>query len=266
MTRRRADGRLSAFIDNQSPADGILPLVHITRAYAFDEMLDDGRLTPTHCNFFGESLIYLFYGRPAYRAKDGNNARLEFEWPIVLIFHPDKIQKIKRVFPFDTGAFELKMYAQFFDKSSKRDDFEFDGALESARKIVGAFYTNHKEYYVGLSRKNVNLPNRQFEAQGLQELSRLPGTQTAASGDLRDERSSAIEIQTSQPIDFSDSLLAIILPEPYLDDEEIKSALERWNVGEIETYPTLHNASGEVWVGQIYQIVRSLYDRLGYFK
>jgi hypothetical protein len=265
--RRRAEGRLSAFLENHDPAAGLLPLVHITRAYAFDEMLVEGLLKPTDCEIFKEPLIYLFYGKPAYRAKNGNNARLEFEWPIVFVFHPDKVGTIKRVFPFDTGAFERRIYSEFFDSNSKIVDFELEPSLASAQKVVGAFYRNHKEYYDGASRKNVEIGIRQFEAQGIHELSRVPGTkEVGANAKVRDERSSSIEIQLSDPIDFTENLLAVVIPEPYLDDDEVKQALARWRVKEIETYPTLHNTSGEAWVGEIYMVIRRLYERLGFFK
>jgi hypothetical protein len=259
---RRAEGRLNKFVQPNPPAAGKLPFVHMTRAYAFDEMLDENALQPTHCEVFDESLIYLFYGRPAYRAKDGRNARLEFEWPIVFVFDPDKIPQLKRVFPFDTGAFKLKLYEEFFDKRAKIEDFEIETSLEGIRKLVGTFYLDHKEYF-----KNVPLGRRQFEAQGIYEMSRLPGVQGGRSTHgTRDERSSAIEVQVSEPINFVGSLLAVVLPEPYLDDPEIRDALARWHVTAIETYSTLHNLSSDAWVGQIYHIVRKLYERLGYLK
>ena len=197
--------------------------------------------------------------------KEGNNARLEFEWPIVLIFDPEKIAQIKRVFPFDTGAFKQRMYEEFFDKSSKLEDFEIEANLDGVRKFVGAFYVDHEEYFTGLARKNVQIGIRQFEAQGILELSRLPGVQGGKSfAKPRDERSSAVEIQVSQPISFVGSLLGVILPAPYLDDIEVKAALDRWHVQAIETYSTLHNLSGDAWVGQIYEITHKLYKRMAY--
>src|SRR6266705_1300157 len=110
---RKAYGRLNRFIARQVPVDGLLPLVHITRAYAFDYIVDGDTLEPSACEVFKEKILYLFYGRPAYRAKEGNNARLEFEWPIVFVFNPEKISEIKRIFPFDTGAFAQQLYAEF---------------------------------------------------------------------------------------------------------------------------------------------------------
>jgi hypothetical protein len=265
--KRRAAGRLRQFINQQTSAPGLLPLVHIARAYSFDDILDGDVLEPYDCDVFKEKLIYLFYGRPAYRAKDGNNARLEFEWPIVLVFDPEKIGEIKRIFPFDTGAFSLRLYAEFFDKHSELSHFALEPVLESVSQVVGAFYQDNEEYYRGETRKNVDIPPRQFEAQGVHELARLPGVQGTQSRDrTRDERSSAIELQVSHAISFLDALIAVVLPAPYLGDKEIQDALQRWNVKEIHTYTTLHNMSGEAWVGAIYAIVHRLYQRLGYLK
>src|SRR4051794_38754532 len=119
MKARKAIDRLRRFLASYSSTPGFLPFTHITRAYSFDEMLDGETLEPTLCDVFKEPLVYLFYSRPAYRAKQGNNARLEFEWPIVFLFDAEKIAPIKRVFPFDSGAFSLGLYEAFFDRKAK---------------------------------------------------------------------------------------------------------------------------------------------------
>lgn len=261
--RRPADTRLRDFVDTHAAAGDPLPLVHITRAYAFDTIVQGDQIDPSFCPIFHENLIYLFYGRPAYRAKDGTNARLEFEWPIVFVFDSNKVTDIRRVFPFDTGAFHMGLYDEFFDKKSALKDFALSPHVDSAKKLVGAFYTNNKEYYTGYSRKNVDIPLRQFEAQGIHELSRLPGVQGENSGRRRDDRSSAIEFQVGASISFKTALLGLLLPEPYLDDAEIKRSLVRWGVQEIMTYSTLHNHGSEAWVGQIYSLVKTLYEKLG---
>jgi hypothetical protein len=264
---RKAYGRLNKFVARHAPVDGLLPLVHITRAYAFDAILDGDSLEPSVCDVFKDKILYLFYGRPAYRAKEGNNARLEFEWPIVFVFDAEKVSEIKRIFPFDTGAFAQQLYSDFFDKESQFMDFALTPSLETARKFVGTFYQDNNEYYQGETRKNVDIPLRQFEAQGIYELARLPGVQSSKlQGKTRDERSSALEVQVAQAISLKDALIALVLPEPYLDDKDIQEALIRWNVKEVHTYATLHNMSGEAWVGEIYSIIHRLYKRLGFLK
>src|ERR1700729_70188 len=72
--KRAADGRFQNFVDQQTPVEKDLPLVHITRAYSFADLLKRGSLDPQHCEDFDERLVFAFWGRPAYRAKDGNNA------------------------------------------------------------------------------------------------------------------------------------------------------------------------------------------------
>jgi hypothetical protein len=265
LLSRPAEGRLNEFIQGQAPADGILPLIHITTCYDFDRITRGNSLSPQHCDVFNEELTYLFYGRPAYRAKDGNNARLEFEWPIIFLLDPEKISPIKRVFPFDSGAFKLGYYRDFFHVQSKISDFVLEPTIDSVRKIVGAFYVSHAEYYSGSTRKNVELPLRQFEMQGVYELSRIPGVQGGHPGKpTRDERSSAIEVQVADPINLKEALIAIILPEPYIGDPVTQDALARWGVTEIHAYTTLHNMGGEAWVGQVYEKTRELFKRLGY--
>lgn len=260
--RRRADGRLAKFVRRQPLAKGTLPLIHTTRAYSFDGMLIGNYLKPTKCPVFDEPLLYFFYGRPAYRARSGNNGRLEFDWPIVFVFDPSKVPDLTRVFPFDSGAFELGFYEEFFSNDSRLEDFALEPTFKSARRIVGGFYRDNEEYYTGMSRKNVAVGLRQFEAQGILELSRLPGTQILQG--KRDERSSAIEVQIGEAVSFKDALLAVVLPEPYLDDAAVVSALARWEVSRIETYSPLQNTSGDVWVGQIYEITRRILEKLGY--
>jgi hypothetical protein len=92
----------------------------------------------------------------------------------------------------------------------------------------------------------------------------VQGTKTGER--TRDERSSAIEIQVAQEISLKDALIAVVLPAAYCDQPEILDALGRWNVSEVHTYATLHNMSGEVWVGEIYATVHRLYKRLGFLK
>lgn len=255
--KRAADGRFKAFVQSQEPTEGTLPLTHITRAYDFEEILEEEALQPETCVEFKEKLIYLFYGRPAYRAKQGCNGRLQYEWPIVFVFRPERIETIKRVFPFDSGAFKRQLYAEFFPKNSKINDFEVPPSLESARKLVRIFFSSNHGYFYGEVKTNLDL-HRQYEAQGVAEMAMLPG------GEGRDERSSAIEIQTNKPITLKDALLAILLPQMFFDDPEIKDAVARWNVEHIEPYTVIHNMGKDGVVGGFYTRVEDLYRRLGF--
>lgn len=132
---RKADGRFRAYIEKQEANPSLLPLVHTTSAYSFRDMYEDDTIDPKMCRHFNEELIYLFYGRPAYRTEKAEFTDLEFNWPIVFIFDPRMIEGIKRVLPFDTGAFCLNLYNRFFAKNAQMEDFELPGSQGSVAQI-----------------------------------------------------------------------------------------------------------------------------------
>jgi hypothetical protein len=50
-----------------------LPLIHTSLSEHLKSFASSHALQPSHCTVFDESLIYLFYGRPAYRSNRGSN-------------------------------------------------------------------------------------------------------------------------------------------------------------------------------------------------
>ena len=100
----------------------------------------------------------------------------------------------------------------------------------------------------------------QFEAQGVQELSRLPGTQstTVAEGATSGPR----PWRSAGVVRFKDALLAIVLPQQYLDEPFVVQALDRWEVKHQLYYEVLHNQTTDAWVGLIYGIVRDFYRKI----
>src|SRR5690606_13946603 len=97
----------------------------------------------------------------------------------------------------------------------------------SVSKLLGFFYKNHEEYLVGRSTRNVSIPVSAFEAQGLHELARAPADPTASG--VLDERASSVEIQTNRPLPLAGNLLAVILPNLILNDEDIRSYVATLN-------------------------------------
>jgi hypothetical protein len=57
--------------------------------------------------------------------------------------------------------------------------------------------------------------------------------------------------------------MAVVLPQPYMGLADIQNRLTDWDVPEILTYDTLHNLSGDAWVGQIYKLVHDFYKKVG---
>ena len=119
MSKRKADGRFRKFVDAQNDSSLPLPLVHTTSAYSFADLCDGDSIDPRYCKWFKKDLIYLFYGRPAYRTEEAEFTDLSFNWPIIFVFDPEKIDGITSIYPFDTGAFFLNLYNRFFARPSK---------------------------------------------------------------------------------------------------------------------------------------------------
>lgn len=126
---------------------------------------------------------------------------------------------------------------------------------------MSRFYVSSKEYLFGRSTKNVDIPHFEFEAQGVQALA-----QNSFVGKERDERSSSIELQFDHDIDIRQSAIGIILPQQYLKLPEVIRALKSWNIPNIRYYDTLNFFNNENRIGQLYEIVKTLYIDLGYIE
>lgn len=104
----------------------------LLQLFSFRDICEDNYLNTESCRFFNKDLVYVFFGRPAYRIQDAADTSLEFNWPIIFIFDPNKIDGLSAVYPFDTGAFYSELYKGFFSNRSRVEDYELPGVVESA--------------------------------------------------------------------------------------------------------------------------------------
>ena len=72
----------------------------MTDGLGFRGVLDTGALRPEPCSVFDdEPLLYLFYGRPAYRVNSQRlSSAIDAYTSFCLILHPDCLGSPKRVF------------------------------------------------------------------------------------------------------------------------------------------------------------------------
>ncbi|MDE8763646.1 MULTISPECIES: hypothetical protein [Rhizobium] len=241
-----------------------LPLIHITPAYRFAEIIPGDELIPVWCEIFQQELIYTFYGRPAYKSQDMVNSELEFNWPIVLLFDHANVGEIKRIMPFDSGAFNDRIYANYFHKDSQMLDFELPGDIGYATALASIFYTSPQRYMTANADRNPNIGLSHFEAQGVQALNQVP-VFSRRTGERRDERSSTIEVQIGEKIKLIDNVMAIILPQQYVDHEEIMDAVARWHLPtkNIRYYDMVYLQDNSSVSGEIYRVVREIYRENG---
>jgi hypothetical protein len=104
--------RFDAFIRISPPADGELPATHMTDCWTLREALDDGILKVDYCSVFGEDLVYCFLGRPFYRPNPDVPANGMIDYASTcLILKPTITSSVVRIFPFDSGGFDLYLKA-----------------------------------------------------------------------------------------------------------------------------------------------------------
>lgn len=202
--------RLWQWLQKVKPYPKSLAWCHTTDAYRLRSIIETGLFTPNHCRVFDENLLYFFYGRPAFRKEEDQQFRLSSRAPVVVILSPDLIDEGKRLFPFDTGAFEDR-YRKWMHPSMKLCDFELACSGDEPQRHVAAFFGTNTDY-LRLKYCNPPLPYKgEFEVESIVELLKDPDTGVA------DDRRMAMELQVGDKVKFdTSSIWALIVPDELL--------------------------------------------------
>jgi hypothetical protein len=254
---------LTAFLQrNQISRSNPLPLVHTTESYYLKKILKTGYIEARPCNVFtGEKLAYFFVGRAAYKRELTQEAEY-WELPSCIV-KSFSTRGVKRIFPFDSGAFKAKRYSSSI-AMMELDDFEVGSDPEAPQKLIGTFFNSARNYYHLYAR-----PREQFES--MFEVDVLDEEVKALHGLIQrkhtrsDDRRFAIEMQFENNISIThDKPICIILPETYLSNEAYAKALE--NAAQyVLTYP-VYPLRKEYFYYAIYQKLDELYKRLGAYN
>lgn len=228
-------GGLNQFVSNATPCAPSLPLTHTCDSYSFRAIIESSQISTAHCKVFKETLVYFFYGRPAYRPSSWNRkirrSNLAF-LPCSIVLRANAISKPKRVAPFDTGAFKRGLYDDFLHKDMEMEDFLLEPSMKMPPLVVGKFYESNVNYYYGRPAM-VSIPPVEFEVQSYYDI-------ISHGSAYADDRGSAIEIQSDQLLTLtSNNVIFVVLPRVFLDENLIQeTVLKNWRVvpGLYETY------------------------------
>jgi hypothetical protein len=111
------------------PGELRLPWVHSTSASNLIDIIADGKLLATPCNVFRQDkLCYFFVGRPAYKMKPTENPST-WQLPVAFVVRFEKPPPIKRIFPFDSGAFHERRLPDYITMF-KMDGYDRAAAIE----------------------------------------------------------------------------------------------------------------------------------------
>jgi len=223
-----------------------LPLVHTSECENLSSFVASHQINPSYCTVFKESLVFLFYGRPAYRSKKGQQPGESVQLcPVCFVFKPRTVSKrIRRVFPCDTGALGTDLFNPPLTVADL-GNLELEPRIESAQRLVPLLFENNQNYFLGKARSSLVL-SAGTPVQRFHQLLITPGPVGY------DDRKSAIEVQVEEPISLRNQLLCVILPREFLDTREIRTTiLYEWNCDPIHYSTVIGDAPS-----QYYSVIR----------
>jgi hypothetical protein len=204
-----------------------LPFFHCCEAMYLQPILAAGQLEPMYCNVYDEKLLYLFYGRPAYKSSQSLNSRFNFMMPVCFIVSNDALTAIKRLVAFDSGAFDH--YSDCLHPSMKREEFHLTPTKETLNKMVHFFFNGNDPYFEGRPRDVIEYDAAHFPVESYHSI--ISGRSKMAL----DDRKASFEAQVDFPIEINkNNIEAIILPKALSLSPIIKAAINRL---EIEMIP-----------------------------
>jgi hypothetical protein len=222
-TSKNCTATLAEFIDRRRKMHEQLPLVHSTLIEHFSSLATNECLQPRQCPVFNEPLIYLFYGRPAYRSTRGATPDTELQYcPICFIFKTAFLdEQPARIYPFDTGAAKSGRFRPFIDETES-DLFALNPALSSIQKFTKTFFDSNESYILGSPRKVLGLANNSIAKKYFALVSN-DGPKNY------DDRRSSIEIQYRNELFFKGKLWAVAMPTQFLEHADIRDmVVSKW--------------------------------------
>lgn len=193
-------------------------LTHCTSGGACIDIMAELAIKPARCEVYGADLLYLFYGRPAFKpyAKLGASTLAETA-PVCLVLDPAILGEAVRVLPFDSGGF--RRYRAQLGPGLNLANFELEPTADTPLRLIAAFYETTHNYYTQQHRQSLAIPVSEREAAAYGRL--------IADGAIADDddRRGTIEVQLPGTVSLKAALRALIAPAVILDDPKIVAAL-----------------------------------------
>lgn len=236
-----------------------LPLIHSTSLINFREVVAKNEIIATRCPVFDENLLYFFYGKPSYRVASRSGARTDLAYcPICFILKSSALKSVKRIFPFDSGAFKNGLYNQFIPKEATLDNFSLNTDKEIPARVVDLFFGTNRSYFLGEACPLSSIGTMDFEIQSYYQLISSTGESCV------DDRKSSVEIQIDHNVSLTkDTVFAVVLPKASLQDPEVFDAINKtWQAIPI-TYNTFRGTAPAEYHGVIREQLNNFLENEG---
>lgn len=220
-------------VNGSNLAEPKMPLIHSTSMLNCRGVINDNCINTIDCDVFNEKLLYFFYGKPSYRVYSKSKSRNDIAcYPVSFIMDPAFDIQIKRIFPFDSGAFHNGFYKSFVSELLPVESFELGTGMDVPQKIIDLFFGNNKSYYFGEIKSGVKFGPLDFELNLYHQLISSTGESSV------DDRRSSIELQVDRKIELNkNNIMAVVLPKSAMDDPDVLDVLNKWEAEPI-TYNT----------------------------
>jgi hypothetical protein len=248
-------GSFSDYIEMHPPAAAELPLVHTTEYFRLPSIQASNTLQTNTCTVFKEPILYLFYGRPAYRDSFQINPTRDVGlYPVCFVFRPGTaLKKVKRIYPFDTGASQDGLYEPEVSRTNALVAYRVKEVVDSARRIVKCFFETNEQYLSNKTKAGLAFASTEPDAESYYRLINGGGNPDC------DDRCSAVEIQIATSLDLRDDLIAVALPTCFLEDASLAHTLLKvWHAQPLTYYAVTGMRPIEVH-GTIRQLVHEFY-------
>lgn len=220
-------------------ADLRLPLFHSCSGEQFRRIIGSGQILTSMCAEFSEDLLYLFYGKPSYRLLDDDNTRDLGHFPSSFIVRCNHLGGVKRIFPFDSGAFFHNILSDVCGHFSTKpeakvgiESYDLGSELDRLAKFINVFYGGDKAYF------NVEPHLDRSSLKGMCfELSRLLDLAQSHAKHKWDGRATTAEVQIESPINLDGaSIEAVIIPAQLIsNDPDLQNFFYDQGI-DVETY------------------------------
>lgn len=208
------------YLNTHPPAGAALHLMHCTSAQSSIKALESRNLDTQKCPIYGMDLLYMFYGRPAYKPRSGAGSSTILELaPVCLIFDPSVLASAVRILPFDSGGFAH--YRPLLGPELSLGEFELGKGSDAPMRLVAAFYETNRNYYDQRpSRTENQIPVTRMTSRAYARLISDPSIREV------DDRCGTVEVQFSTSISLKTALRAVVGPSVLLSDPDIQAALD----------------------------------------
>lgn len=259
--------RFTDWIDRHTPqSDRLLPLTHIAGAVSAQRIADSGKIQLPDKIEGNEDrpLVYLFYGRPAYRLKNSTSVQLESSCPCCFVFHPDLLKRCHDIHAFDTGAFYNRLYSHVLDDDFRVEDFSLLADPKRINRLISATFIDEAGY-IDADRsqlRSIDEATATWELEGRAFLTLL----SSPGRNEPDDRVATIEVNFQDPVLLDDKLLGVVVPHSLWSGNSRAPILEelKRNGVEIGTYKFIPGRHPEFLQSQLEIATKELFKTLGY--